>query len=171
MVERRLDPVLAARIGAEDVVNEAFFLARRKWPGFREASAASTYAWLYRLVRDCLIEAWRRETRECRDARHVLPWPEASSLQLGLGLVSPATSPSDAAAREDLKQRMRQALDLLKEADREVLWMRHYDGLTFPEAAEVLGITENAATVRYVRALKRLKELWHKLYPHEGLEP
>jgi RNA polymerase sigma-70 factor (ECF subfamily) len=167
-VRRRLDPVLAARIDAEDVVNQAFFLARRRWPGFREETAASTYAWLYRLVRDTLIEAWRRETRAGRDPRRALPWPDESSVQLGLGLVGPGTSPSEAAAREDLKQRMRQALDLLKEADREILWMRHFDGLTFPEAADVLGITENAAAVRYVRALKRLKGLWQTLYPQEG---
>src|SRR3712207_5046027 len=93
MVRRRLDPALAARIDAEDVVNDAFFLARRRWPTFREGSAASTYAWLYRIVRDCLVEAWRHETRKGRDPRGEMPWPEASSLQLGIGLVSPGTSP------------------------------------------------------------------------------
>src|SRR2546430_15777513 len=63
MVGRRMDPALAGRIDAEEVVTEAFLLARRKWPGFEERSSSSSYAWLYRIVRDCLIEAWRRETR------------------------------------------------------------------------------------------------------------
>src|SRR4051812_41340737 len=40
MVRRRMDPVLAAKVGAEDVVNEAFLVARRKWSGFEERSAA-----------------------------------------------------------------------------------------------------------------------------------
>ena len=55
---------------------------------------------------------------------------------------------------------MGQALAALKERDREILLMRHFDALTFQEAALVLGITENAATVRCVRALERLRRLW-----------
>jgi RNA polymerase sigma-70 factor (ECF subfamily) len=94
MVRRRLDPALAGRVDAEDVVNEAFFQARRRWGRFKEQSGLTAYAWLYRIVLDCLIEAWRRETRDCRDRRRDLPWPEASSVQLGLGLVNPGTSPA-----------------------------------------------------------------------------
>jgi len=59
---------------------------------------------------------------------------------------------------------MRQTLALLGSHDQEILWMRHYDDLTFKEAAAVLGIKESAANLRYVRALRRLKELWQKLY-------
>jgi RNA polymerase sigma-70 factor (ECF subfamily) len=55
---------------------------------------------------------------------------------------------------------MGQALATLKENDREILLMRHFDALTFAEAATVLGVTENTATVRYVRALERLRRLW-----------
>ena len=60
------------------------------------------------------------------------------------------------------------ALALLKESDREILWLRHNDDLTFPEAAYVLEIGESAATLRYWRALKRFKNLWQKLYPDES---
>ena len=65
MVRRRLDPALASRVDAEEIVNEGFFLARRKWQRFKEQDTLSTYAWLYGIVRDCLIETWRRETRGC----------------------------------------------------------------------------------------------------------
>jgi RNA polymerase sigma-70 factor (ECF subfamily) len=168
MVRRRIDPALAGRIDAEELVNEAFLVARRKWPGFEERSAASTYAWLYRIVRDCLIAAWRRETRVGRDGRKDMPWPDQSSVQMGLGLVGSGSSPSEAAMREEQAERVRQALALLKESDREILWLRHSDDLTFPEAAYVLEITESASTLRYWRALKRLKDLWQKLYPDES---
>ena len=89
-------------------------------------------------------------------------------MQLGLGLVASGTSPSKAVARAELRERMRQTLDLLKQADREILWMRHYDQLSFPEAAQILGLSESAATLRYVRAVKRLKKLWQDLYPDES---
>lgn len=169
MVRRRLDPGLQARIGAEDVVNEAFLQARRRWAWFKAQAEVTAYAWLYRMALDCLIEAWRRETRARRDSHRDLPWPEQSSVQLGLGLVAPGTSPSQALVREELRQRMRQTLDMLGGRDQEILWMRHHDQLTFGEAASVLGVTESAANVRYVRALRRLKDLWHRLHPDSRL--
>jgi RNA polymerase sigma-70 factor (ECF subfamily) len=43
--------------------------------------------------------------------------------------------------------------------DREVLALRHFEQLTTPEVAQVLGIKEAAAGKRYLRALKRLKEI------------
>jgi RNA polymerase sigma-70 factor (ECF subfamily) len=168
MVRRRIDPALAAKVSAEDVVNEAFLVARRKWPTFEERSSASTYAWLYRTVRDCLIDAWRRHTRDCRDARQEMPWPEQSSVEVGLGLVSPGTSPSAALAREELCEQVRQVMALLRDGDREILWMRHADDLSHREIAAVLGIEENAAHQRYHRALGRLSDLWLQLHPETG---
>jgi RNA polymerase sigma-70 factor (ECF subfamily) len=171
MVQRRIDPALAAKIGAEDVVNEAFLATGRKWAGFEGRAAASTYAWLYRIVRGCLIDAWRRATRDCRDARQGMPWPEQSSLQVGLGLVSPGTSPSAALSREELCQRVRQVMALLRDRDRDILWMRHADDLSYEEIAAVLGITENAAHQRYHRALGRLSDTWLQLFPETGSAP
>jgi RNA polymerase sigma-70 factor (ECF subfamily) len=168
VVQRRLDPALARRISPEDILSEAFLQARRRWPTFKEQDGTTPYAWLYRIVMDCLIEAWRRETRARRNPDREMPWPERSSVQLALSLMSPGTTPSAAAARQEIQQRVRQALDLLGPRDQEILWMRHYDDLTFKEAAAVLGIKESAANLRYVRALRRLKDLWQKLYEASG---
>src|SRR5438445_4569255 len=127
MVQRRLDPALAARLDAEDILNNTFFAARVKWSRFKQQSSITAYAWLYRITLDCLIEAWRRTTRDCRDPRAEMPFPEHSSVQLGLGLLTTGTSPSAAAVREELQQQVQQIVALLKEADRKILWMRHYD--------------------------------------------
>jgi RNA polymerase sigma-70 factor, ECF subfamily len=85
-----------------------------------------------------------------------------------LNLISPGASPSSAAARGELQQRVRQAVEMLAEKDREVLAMRHFDELTFREIAQLLGLQEQAVTMRYVRALRRLKDLWQKLHEAEG---
>lgn len=164
MVERRLDPSLAVRLDADDVMSEAFLDAHRKWAQYRASPALTPYAWLFGIVRDRLFEAWRHAHRGCRDLHRDLPWPEESSILLGLNLVSSGTSPSAAAVRDELQQRMRGTLELLRTADREILWMRHSDQLSFAEIGAVLKLSENAATVRYVRALRRLKELWEQLY-------
>jgi RNA polymerase sigma-70 factor, ECF subfamily len=165
VVQRRLDPALARRIGSEDILSDAFLQARRRWHTFQEQDGMTAYAWLYRIVMDCLIEAWRHETRDRRDLDREMPWPERSSVQLGLNLIGTGTTPSRAAARQELQQSMQQTLEMLGPLDREILWMRHYDQLSFKEAAAALGIKESTANVRYVRALKRLKDLWLQLHP------
>jgi RNA polymerase sigma-70 factor (ECF subfamily) len=157
MLGRRLGPAVDFLV-PEEILGQAFLDARQKWANRERFS--SSYAWLYRVTLDRLIAEWRRVGR-----RHELPWPEESSVCLGLNLVDTGTSPTEAAAREELRQRVRQALDLLKDDDRLILWMHHFDHLSFREAGEVLGVTENAATVRHFRALARLRALWLKLYP------
>jgi len=160
MLRRRIDPTLAVRIDPEEILDEAFLQVCRKWRGLKKQEQLTHYAWLYRVVLDCLIESWRREARGKRDLRREIPWPEQSSIQLGLHLAAPGTSPSEAAQREELRERIRGAIECLSERDQEILWMRHFDQLSFQEAATVIEITENAATVRYARALRRLRDLW-----------
>ena len=43
--------------------------------------------------------------------------------------------------------------------DREILYLRHFEELTHAEAARVLEVEEGAAAKRYVRALKRLRDV------------
>jgi RNA polymerase sigma-70 factor (ECF subfamily) len=164
MVRRRLDRTLARRIDPGDILADAFVQARRKWALFKQSSF-SPYCWLYRIVMDCLIDNWRRHTRGRRDLRRDLPWPEQSSIQLACGLLSPQSSPSKVLARAELQDQVRRILGELKEADRQIIWMRNFDELSFKEAAQILGIMESAATLRYVRAIERLKKLWRRLQP------
>jgi RNA polymerase sigma-70 factor (ECF subfamily) len=73
--------------------------------------------------------------------------------------VSHLTSPSQAAIRRELQERLRAALEEMEPLDREVLALRHFEELGNNEVAEVLGITPEAASKRHVRALKRLRRL------------
>ena len=55
--------------------------------------------------------------------------------------------------------RLQEALNTLDPVDREVLALRHFEQLTAAETARVLSISEEAAAKRYIRALKRLKQI------------
>ena len=168
MLRRRIDPTLAARLDADDLLSETFLRASRKWAWFQGQSSVSDYVWLYGLARDVLFETWRSNAGPQRNLHRDQPLPDQSSVQLGLRLIDSGTHPSTAAVRAEQRDRMRQAMAVLKTADLEILWMRQADGLSFRDAAAVLGVTENAATVRYVRALQRLKEIWIRLYGSGG---
>lgn len=167
MVTRRMDPALARRLDPHDVVQDAYLRARKRWDWFETKGrlVMSETSWLYRLTRDRLIEAWRRESGPVRDLRQEMAFPDESSMQLGLGLIDRGTSPSGAVAREELRVRVRQTVNMLSPVDRETLWMRHLDGLSFCEIAEVAEITENAAHQRHFRAVERFMRLWESTGP------
>jgi RNA polymerase sigma factor (sigma-70 family) len=74
-------------------------------------------------------------------------------------LLSQDQSPSDLLIREEMRQRVRQALERLSDRDREVLVLRYLEQLSPSEAAAVLGIKEGPVKTRQTRALVRLGEL------------
>jgi RNA polymerase sigma-70 factor (ECF subfamily) len=85
--------------------------------------------------------------------------PAASSAALAAHLLGKHTSPTQAAVRAERLIRLEEAINALDPIDREILSLRHFEELTRAEAAQALGIEEAAAAKRYVRAMKRLKDL------------
>ena len=85
--------------------------------------------------------------------------PETSSAALAAQLLGHDTRPSEAAVRAELKVRLQEVLNTMEALDREVLALRHFEQLTRAEIARVLDISEAAVSKRYIRALKRLKEI------------
>ena len=66
--------------------------------------------------------------------------------------------PGEAAMRAERIARVRDALAALEPLDREVLALRHFEQLTTPEAAQVLGTSPAAAAKRYIRAVRKLRD-------------
>jgi RNA polymerase sigma-70 factor (ECF subfamily) len=85
--------------------------------------------------------------------------PQASSVALAAQLLGKLTSPSAAAIRAERQQRLQDALNEMDALDREVLALRHLEQLSNSETAQVLGISQAAASNRFVRALERLKKI------------
>ena len=61
--------------------------------------------------------------------------------------------------RRELHQRFLNAIETLSDDDRDIILMRHFEELGNSEVAEALGITQAAAGMRYLRALRRLREV------------
>jgi RNA polymerase sigma-70 factor (ECF subfamily) len=90
---------------------------------------------------------------------HRGPMPQASSLSLAEQLLGRFTSPTRAAQRAELQIRLQEALNRMDPVDREVLTLRHFEELSNVETAQVLGLEPTAASNRYIRALRRLKDV------------
>ena len=84
--------------------------------------------------------------------------PQASSASLAAQLLGRLTSASQAAVRAETQVRVQEALNGMEPIDREILTLRHFEMLSNEEAAEVLGLRKSAASNRYIRTLKRLKD-------------
>lgn len=159
MVVFRLDRRLTARIDPSDVVQEALADAGRKLDGYLQQRPLPFYPWLRQLAWERLVKLQRRHTAGKRDvAREQLAeFPDESALELAERLASPGTGPEERVLRDELRLRVREALNRLSPADRELLVLRHAEQLSTKEAAAVLGVSEPAVKSRHLRALERLR--------------
>ena len=83
----------------------------------------------------------------------------ASSVLLAKALLGGLTSPTQAAVKAETRIVVQKALMNMSEMDREILSLRHLEALSNVEAAQELEIDTSAASKRYLRALKRLKQI------------
>ena len=165
MVEARLDRRVRGRVDPSDVLQDGFADAVAKLPGYLADSRIPLFLWLRLVVGERLAKVHRDHLgRQIRDAAREVslyrgPMPAASSAALAAHLLGKFTSPTQAAVRAERLLKVQEALNALDPLDREVLSLRHFEHLTHAEAAAVLEIGESAAANRYVRALKRLKDV------------
>src|SRR5262245_47334630 len=165
MVQLRLDHRLKGRLDPSDVLQEAFLEYSEALPAYVNNPEAPFYLWL-RCITGRKLQALHRQhlgTRMRNAGREVPLYrgalPEASSVSLAAQLLGKLTTPSEACLRAELQLRIQDALAELEPLDREVLSLRHYEQLSNRETAYVLGISDAAASIRFIRALRRLKEL------------
>lgn len=166
MIDLRLDRRLRGRVDPSDVIQEAYLEAtRRREEYLAQPAPMPFFLWLRFLTAQTLQVVHRRHLGvRARDAGRELSidagrMPKATSAALAAQLLGRDTRASQAAIRAERKLRLEQALESMEPLDQEVLALRHFEQLSNAECARVLGLSESAATKRYIRALKRLKEI------------
>ncbi len=160
MVRLRMDTRMAARVDPSDVLQEAYLDAARQVQSYLRQPRVAFYVWLRGLTWQRLLNLQRDHLGAQRRAvARELPLPAESSVLLAQQLLAQGPSPSQGLMQDELRQRVQQALGTLAPADREVILMRHFEGLSNREVAQALGLSDSGATVRYGRALFRLKEI------------
>jgi RNA polymerase sigma-70 factor (ECF subfamily) len=165
-VQLRLDPRLRARVDPSDVVQEAQLEATRRLKGYLRQPAMPFRLWLRQLASDRLLMLSRHHLgAACRAVQREVALPEHSSFVLARQLLARGATPSQELDQRELARRVSLAVAQLPEADREILLMRTFEGLSFEEVAYTLAIDPATARKRHGRALLRL----HKLLSEGGL--
>jgi RNA polymerase sigma-70 factor (ECF subfamily) len=159
-VQLRLDPQLRARVDASDVVQETQLEVVRRLADFLERRPMPFHLWVRKTAYERLLNLRRdHRGRARRSVDREQPLPEHSSLLLARPLIAGGPSPSQQLEARERAERIGRAVAELPEGDREVLLMRHAEGLSHDEIACLLGIEPPAARKRYGRALLRLQQV------------
>jgi RNA polymerase sigma-70 factor, ECF subfamily len=161
MVRCRLNPGVAGRLDASDIVQEALLTASRRLADYLRNPRMPFHAWLRALARDRLTDAYRRQLADKRNVarEQQMPADDASSLDPIAQLRDDELTPAAMLLRKEFAMRFQQALEQLPEDSKEIVLMRHAEQLTNSQTAELLGISEPAAGMRYLRALRQLKSI------------
>jgi RNA polymerase sigma-70 factor (ECF subfamily) len=164
MVKLRLDRRLQGRLDPSDVLQEASLDVVRRAREYLANPAMPVFLWLRWITGQRLVTLHRKHFgSKARDVGLEVSLrqgalPQASSVSLAALLLGRLTSPTRAALRAELQLRVQEVLNTLDPIDREILTLRHFEELSNTETAQVLELSKTAASNRYVRALKRLKD-------------
>jgi|HubBroStandDraft_4_1064222.scaffolds.fasta_scaffold170859_2 RNA polymerase sigma-70 factor (ECF subfamily) len=153
---------LQGKVDASDIVQETFLDAHRNFPRFRGTTEAQFVCWLRQILAAKLATMLRHylgtQGRDVRLEREIENALDRSSVMLDRGLVAVQSSPSHQAAKREQAVVLADALDQLPEDYREVLVLRHMEGLTFPEVAKRMGRSLDSVDKLWLRALARLRQ-------------
>lgn len=161
LIAASLNPRLRGRVDTDDILQEAFVQASQRCKYFDGDGPQSLYIWLRLIVIQTTADAHRRHlaARKRNAARECQPstGTQTSGSRQTPAIIDSSDSPEQLIERLELAAQLRNALAGLGATDRQVLRLRHFAGLTNFEVASALGIKPKAASIRYVRALGRLK--------------
>ena len=169
MIGLRLDQVLARRVDASDVVQDVLLKANQRLADYLRNPSMPFHLWLRQIATDHIIDAHRRHRqagKRSMDRERPMAVGTArgfaddrSSLDLAAQLRDPFPTPAAEAVRRELEGRFRDALTRLDDDDREIILLRHFEQLSNGEAARALGLSDAAAGMRHLRALRRLRAM------------
>jgi RNA polymerase sigma-70 factor (ECF subfamily) len=146
LARMQIGRLLRGKLDPEDILQEVSLEAHRGVARFRGSSERAFRAWLRQILAAVLSNQVRHyrgtKGRDPRLERRLADDLDRSSRALDRGLIAAQSSPSQQVVREDY---------------REVIVLRHLEGLGFAEVGLRMGRTEDSVKNLWVRALARLR--------------
>jgi len=163
LIRMRLDQKIQKRIDVSDVLQDVLVEANRRLTRYLNDPIMPFHLWLRQIARDRIIDAHRRHRVSAKrsvDREQNMAAPrgyDQSSIHLASLLGDQQLTPAAAALQKEMARKVEAAIAELDQKDCEIIVMRHYEHLTNQEIGQALGLTEPAASMRYLRAIRRLK--------------
>jgi RNA polymerase sigma-70 factor (ECF subfamily) len=154
---------LQGKLDASDLVQEAFLEAHRNFKLFRGSDEPQFAYWLRQIlaakVSNLVRHYFGTQARDVRIEQDVAADMENSSRMLGLDLAASITSPSQQAAKREQAVVLADALEQLPADYREVIILRHLEGLTFPEISSRMERSQDSVEKLWLRGLAKLRQV------------
>jgi RNA polymerase sigma-70 factor (ECF subfamily) len=160
LARSQVDVGLRRRLDPSDLVQDTLLEAGQSFADFRGTSEEELVVWLRRILIRNLADQLRRHRAQRRDVRREQALEEAlddSTLAMERSLVAAVSSPSGATIERETAVLLARALEQLTPLQREVIVLRHVDGLPFPEIAARLERSDGAVRVLWARGLESLR--------------
>jgi len=152
---------LQGKVDPADAVQETFLEAHRNFAQFRGHSEGEFVVWLRQILGARISNLVRHylgtKGRDVRLERAVLLEIGQSSAVMNAQLISPLESPSKHASRREHAVMLADALNRLPDDYREVIVLRHLEGISFAEVARRMERSEDSVQKLWVRGLARLR--------------
>ena len=163
LAKKKLNPILLKRMSEEDVLSEAYINAAKRMDYLAAHDDVPVYYKLRTILLQTICDIERRHLqaqgrdayREVESVKCKVESEESSPFD---NIAADVTSPVSRVDRNERHALLRGAIAALAENDRTILELRHFDGMGNSECAAALGLSEKAASIRYVRALERLQQ-------------
>jgi RNA polymerase sigma-70 factor (ECF subfamily) len=165
LVQMRLDAKIQGRVDVSDVVQDVLVEANRRLQDYLANPQLSFHLWIRQIAQDRIIDAHRRHRGSAKrsvdreQAVHAPAGDDHSTYELIGQIHDRDLTPAAAVAQKEMARRVEAAISQMNPQDAEIIVMRHYEHLSNQETALALQLTEPAASMRYLRAIKRLREL------------
>lgn len=152
-----MNSLLSARVSVDDVLQETYLAISRRQDFLVQEPDVPLYFKFRKIALQTLCDLERKHIKY--EKRSALKELSGDTANLALGaLHAEVRSPKTILARKERNALVRQLIDDLPDTDRQILVLRNFDAMSNSECATVLGIDPKAASIRYVRALKRLRD-------------
>ena len=165
LVRMRLDKKIQRRVSVSDVVQDVLVEANRRLQKYLESPVMPFRLWLRQIAQDRMVDAHRfhrvsaKRTVDREQQLMTSNNGDDSKTDL-LGLLAGSNeSPEENVMREEQAQQIKVSLALLPDRDAEIVMMRHFEHLSNQQISQLLNLSEPAASMRYLRAIKRLREI------------
>ena len=138
------------REAAEDCGQEAMIRIWRNLGNYRGECALES--WVYRIAANCCMDWLRKKKRD--QSVSMEPMREQ-----GFDPADSAPGTEEQVVAKDERQRLREAIALLPDDQREALILTQLEKVPYEEAAQALGVSEGTVKSRVNRAKARLREI------------
>ena len=150
LIRLRMGPSLRAELESRDVLQAVLLKSFQRIGQFDGSETGSLMAWMARIAENEIRDRADYQGRQRRDAARRVPLEEAAELP------QPVRSALTQAILNEEGRRVERGLEALTASQREIIVLRQFEELTFPEIAERLAKTEDACRMMFARAMAAL---------------